>query len=51
MAGQIIDLAGQITIGLTMVVVNLVKIISNPEVFFFTDTGDLNCVTERFILV
>ena len=34
MAGQIIDLAGQITFGLTMVVVNLVKIISNPEVFF-----------------
>ena len=32
MAGQIIDLAGQITFGLTVVAVDLVKIISNPEV-------------------
>ena len=57
MAGQIIDLAGQIT---TMMVVDLVKIISSPEVYtfecprkwfsrflyFFTNTGDLTCVKE-----
>ena len=60
MAGQIIDLAGQITFGSTMMAVNLVKIILSPEVYmfecprqrfsrflyFFTHTGDFTCVRE-----
>ena len=60
MARQIIDLAGQITFGSTMMAANLVKIISSPEVYtfegprqwfsrflyFFTHTGDLTCGRE-----
>ena len=60
MARQIIDLAGQITFGSTMMAADLVKIISSPEVYkfegprqrfsrflyFFTHTGDLTCGRE-----
>ena len=60
MAGQIINLACQITFGSTMMVRRLSKIISSPEVYtfegprqwfsrflyFFINTGDLTCVRK-----
>ena len=60
MAGQIIDLASQITLSLTMMAVDLVKLISSPQVYtfegprqrfsrflyFFTNKADLTCGRE-----